>query len=106
PAPPALEAVTDTTVFPPFTGASRLEEAGYDFILASYVDPGSVETYQNLAYVMGGLGRTDDAIRAASKGLEVKPDDQRLKQNLRAAVMGKAVSLYNEGKYAESIVEF
>jgi len=106
PAPPAQEAVTDTTVFPPFTGASRLEEAGYDFILASYVDPGSVETYQNLAYVMGGLGRTDDAIRAASKGLEVKPDDQRLKTNLRAAVMGRAVGLYNDGKYAEAIDAF
>ncbi len=44
PAPAPQEAVTDTTVFPPFTGASRLEEAGYDFILASYVDPTSVET--------------------------------------------------------------
>jgi tetratricopeptide (TPR) repeat protein len=106
PAPPAQEAVTDTTVFPPFTGASRLEEAGYDFILASYVDPSSVETYQNLAYVMGGLGRTDDAIRAASKGLEVKPDDQRLKTNLRAAVMGRAVGLYNDSKYKEAIEAF
>ena len=105
--PPApLAAVTDTTVFAPFTGASRLEEAAYDFILASYVDPTSVETYQNLAYVMTQLGRTDDAIRAASRGLEVKPDDQRLRQNLRAAVMGRAVSLYNEGKYAEAIEAF
>jgi len=105
-APPPAEAIADTTIFPAFTGASKLEESGYDFVLASYVDPGSVETYQNLAYVMTQLNRTDDAIRAASRGLEIKPDDQRLQQNLRAAVMGKAVSLYNEGKYAESIVEF
>jgi tetratricopeptide (TPR) repeat protein len=102
--PPAPQiAVTDTTVFPPFTGASRLEEAAYDFILASYVDGNSVETYQNLAYVMGGLNRTDDAIRAASRGLEVKPDDQRLLTNMRAAVMGKAVAMDNDGKYAEAI---
>ncbi len=105
--PPAPQAaVTDTTVFPPFTGASRLEEAAYDFVLASYVDPTSVEAYQNLTYVMTQLNRTDDAIRAASRGLEVKPDDQRLHQNLRAAVMGRAVSLYNDGKYAESIEAF
>jgi tetratricopeptide (TPR) repeat protein len=104
--PPSETAVTDTTVFPPFTGSSRLEEAAYDFVLASYVDPNSVETYQNLAYVLGQLNRTDDAIRAASRGLEVKPDDQRLKTNLRAAVMGRAVSLYNEGKYAEAIEAF
>jgi len=107
-APPsdAQSAVTDTTVFPAFTGASRLEEAAYDFVLASYVDPSSIETYQNLTYVLSGLGRTDDAILAARTGLKLKPDDQRLLQNLRAAVMGKAVKLYNDGKYEESIVEF
>ncbi len=99
-------AVTDTTVFGPFAGASRLEEAAYDFELASYVDPTSVETYQNLAYVLSKLGRTDDAIRAAKRGLQVKPDDQRLHQNLRAAVMGKAVKLYNDGKYVEAVAEF
>jgi len=99
-------AVTDTTVFGPYSGASRLEEAAYDFELASYVDPTSVEPYQNLAFVLSKLGRTDDAIRAARRGLRVKPDDQRLHQNLRAAVMGKAVKLYNDGKYAESITEF
>ena len=106
PAALAADAVSDTTVFPPFSGASRLEEAAYDFTLASYIDPTSIETYQNLAYVLGKLGRTDDAIRAASKGLEIKPDDQRLHQNLRAAVMSKAVALYNEGKYAEAIEAF
>ena len=102
-APAAAQGIADTTEFPLFTGASRLEEAGYDFILASYVDPYSIETYQNLTYVLGGLGRTDDAIRAASKGLEVKPDDPRLKQNLRAAVMSRAVALDNADKYAEAI---
>jgi len=104
PAPPI--AVTDTTVFGAFTGPSRLEEAAYDFIVASYVDPTSIETYQNLAYVLSGLGRTDDAIRAAKRGLEVKPDDQRLHQNLRAAVMGRAVSLYNQRKYEDAILAF
>src|SRR4051812_7273004 len=106
PPPPAAEGIADTTLFPQFTGSSRLEEAGYDFVLSSYVDPTSVETYQNLAYVLGKLGRTDDAIRAASKGLEIKPDDQRLRQNLRAAVMSRALELYNNGKYAEAIEAF
>jgi tetratricopeptide (TPR) repeat protein len=105
-APGPQTAITDTTVFGPYTGASRLEEAAYDFELASYVDPTSVETYQNLAFVFSQLGRTDDAIRAAKRGLQVKPDDQRLHQNLRAAVMAKALRLYNEGKYAESVTEF
>jgi tetratricopeptide (TPR) repeat protein len=104
--PDPQSAVTDTTVFQAFTGASRLEEAAYDFVLASYVDASSIETYQNLTYVLTGLGRTDDAILAAKTGLKVKPDDQRLHNNLRAAVMGKALKLYNDGKYAEAIVEF
>ena len=104
--PDPQSAVTDTTVFQAFTGASRLEEAAYDFVLASYVDASSIETYQNLTYVLTGLGRTDDAILAAKTGLKVKPDDERLLNNLRAAVMGKALKLYNEGKYAEAIVEF
>ena len=99
-------AVVDTTVFAQYSGPSRLEEAAYDFELASYVDPTSVETYQNLAYVLSKLGRTDDAIRAARRGLQVKPGDQKLLQNLRAAVMGKAVRLYDDKKYAESITEF
>lgn len=105
-APDPQTAVTDTTVFGPYTGASRLEEAAYDFELASYIDPTSIETYQNLAFVFSQLGRTDDAIRAAKRGLQVKPDDKRLHQNLRAAVMAKALRLYEQGKYAESITEF
>lgn len=99
-------AVTDTTNYGPYTGPSRLEEAAYDFVLASYVDPTSIETYQNLAYVFGELGRTDDAILAAKTGLTHKPDDQRLHNNLRAAVMGKALKLYNDKKYADAITEF
>jgi len=105
-APDPQTGITDTTVFAPYTGASRLEESAYSFELASYVDPTSVETYQNLAYVMSGLGRTDDAIRAARRGLDVKPGDEKLLRNLRAAVMSKALKLYNDGKYAESITEF
>jgi len=99
-------AVSDTTVFGPYTGASRLEEAAYDFELASYVDATSIETYQNLTYVLSQLGRTDDAIRAAKRGLLVKPGDQRLHNNLRAAVMSKALRLYQDGKYVESVSEF
>ncbi len=99
-------AVTDTTVFPAYTGISTVGEAAYNFELASYVDPSSLETYQNLAYVLSLLGRTDDAIRAAKRGLLIKPDDPRLHQNLRAAVMARAQRLYNAGKYVEAISAF
>ncbi len=99
-------AVVDTTVFPAYAGASIVAEAAYDFELASYVDPSSLETYQNLAYVYSQLGRTDDAIRAAKRGLLIKPDDARLHQNLRAAVMQRAQRLYEGGKYVESIQAF
>src|SRR2546427_2064314 len=105
-APDPQAAITDTTVFAPFSGASRLEEAAYDFELASYVDPTAVETYQNLVYVLAGLNRTDDAIRAAKRGLQVKPGDEKLLQNLRAAVMSKALHLYGEGKYVEAVSAF
>ncbi|TMQ58351.1 MAG: hypothetical protein E6K76_08205 [Candidatus Eisenbacteria bacterium] len=96
-------AVTDTTVFPLYAGGSYVAEAAYDFQLASYVDPMSLDTYQNLAYVLSLLGRTDDAIRAAQRGLTIKPDDERLHQNLRAAAMSRGNRLYNAKKYPEAI---
>lgn len=113
-------AVTDTTEFPLYTGGSYVEEAAYDFELASYVDPVSLETYQNLAYVLSLLGRTDDAMHAAQRGLAIKPDDERLHQNLRAAAMARGNRLYAAGgaamaagdkvgaaaKYRESIDAF
>ncbi len=100
------KAVTDTTVFPPYSGISTVAEAAYDFELASYVDPASIETYQNLAYVYSLLGRTDDAMGAAQRGLQIKPDDARLHQNLQAAVMQRAQRLFNGGKYKEAIEAF
>src|SRR5439155_1745865 len=96
-------AVTDTTVFPLYAGGSYVAEAAYDFQLASYVDPMSLDTYQNLAYVLSLLGRTDDAIRAAQRGLTIKPDDERLHQNLRAAAMSRGNRLYNAKKYPKAI---
>ena len=104
--PDPQQAVTDTTVFPPYSGISTVAEAAYDFELASYVDPASVETYQNLAYVYSLLGRTDDAMGAAQRGLRIKPDDPRLHQNLQAAVMARAQRLYIAGKYREAIDAF
>lgn len=99
-------AVVDTTAFAAYSGISTIAEAAYDFELASYVDPTSLETYQNLAFVYSQLGRTEDAIHAAKRGLTIKPDDQRLHQNLRAAVMTRAQRLYEAGKYAECILAF
>jgi len=99
-------AVVDTVAFPAYAGISTIAEAAYDFELASYVDPSSLETYQNLAFVYSQMGRTEDAIHAAKLGLAIKPDDPTLHQNLQAAVMIRAQRLYEAGKYAESIVAF
>jgi tetratricopeptide (TPR) repeat protein len=100
------KAVTDTIAFAPYSGISTVEEAAYDFELASYVDPTSVETYQNLAYALSLLGRTDDAMRAAQRGLTIKPNDERLHNNLRAAVMARAQRLFKAKKYKEAITAF
>jgi tetratricopeptide (TPR) repeat protein len=96
-------AVTDTTVYPLYTGASALAEAAYNFELAMLVDPTSSDIYKNLSYVYEVLGRTDDAIRAAQKGLAIKPGDKDLTQNLRVAAMGRGNRLFKSEKYAESI---
>jgi tetratricopeptide (TPR) repeat protein len=100
------KAVTDTVVFAPYSGISAVEEAAYNFQLASYVDPTSLETYQNLAYVYSLLGRTEDAMNAARVGLRIKPDDKRLHQNLQAAVMARAQRLFAAKKYKEAIEAF
>jgi tetratricopeptide (TPR) repeat protein len=95
--------ISDTTVFSPYTGGSYLEEAAYDFELASYIDPTSVDTYQNLGYVLGVLGRVDDAIAVSKRGLASRPGDQRLERNLRAAVMSRGNRLFGAGNYRAAI---
>lgn len=97
------KSITDTTVFDAYGGGSYLAEAGYNFELASYVDATSLETYQNLSFVLSKLGRTDDAMRAAKRGLELKPDDARLHQNLRAAAMARGNRLFNAGEYPGAV---
>jgi tetratricopeptide (TPR) repeat protein len=96
-------AATDTTVYPLYQGASALAEAAYNFELAMMIDPSSADIYKNLSYVYEVLGRTDDAIRAAQKGLAIKPDDKDLRQNLRVAAMGRGNRLFKAEKFAESI---
>ncbi len=100
------KAVVDTTVFAPYSGGSYVEEAAYDFELASFVDPTSLETYQNLSYVMSLLGRIDDSMNAAKRGLAIKADDERLHQNLRAAAMARGTRLFSAGKYTEAVQAF
>lgn len=102
--PPAPEAaITDTTVFPLFSGACRVEEAAYNFTLASYMDSKSADTFKNLSYVFELLGRADEAIGAARMGLALKPDDKQLMQNLRVAVMGPANRAFTADNYSEAI---
>lgn len=99
-------AVTDSTVYPLYAGASALEEAAYNFELAVLVDPTLPEAYSNLSFLYGSLGRTDDAILAAQKGLTLNPDEKQKKQltqNLRAAAMGRGNRLFKSERFAESI---
>ncbi len=99
----AKTAVTDTTVYPPYSGASALAEAAYDFELALLIDPSAPDIYKNLSYVYDVLGRPDDSIRAAQIGLQIKPDDAHLKQNLRVAALGRGNRLFAGKKYADAI---
>jgi len=102
--PPAPEvAITDTTVYPLFDGACRVEEAAYNFVLASYIEPKSADTFKNLSYVFELLGRADEAIAAARMGLAIKPDDQQLMRNMRVAVMGPANRAFTAENYSEAI---
>ncbi|HET9939639.1 MAG TPA: tetratricopeptide repeat protein [Candidatus Eisenbacteria bacterium] len=96
-------AVTDTTVFPAYTGGSAVAEASYDFGLAMLIDPSSPDTYKNLSYTYDLLGRPDDAIKAAQRGLELKPGDEQLTRNLRVAAMGRGNRLYGSGRFMEAI---
>jgi len=96
-------AITDTTVYAPYSGASALAEAAYDFEIAMLLDPSASDIYKNLSYLYGVLGRPDDAIRAAQVGLKIKPDDKQLTQNLRVAAMGRGNRLFNDRKYADAI---
>jgi tetratricopeptide (TPR) repeat protein len=96
-------AVADSTEFPDYEGPSKMLEAVYNFELASMVDPKSVDTFKNLSYLYERVGRIDVAIEAAKAGLALKPGDEMLIRNLRAAAMGRGNRLYNERKYKESI---
>jgi tetratricopeptide (TPR) repeat protein len=96
-------AATDTTIFPLYSGASALAEAAYNFELAMMIDPTSSDIYKNLSYVYEVLGRPDDAIRAAQRGLAIKPGDKELNQNLRVAAIGRGNRLFKSEKFAESI---
>jgi tetratricopeptide (TPR) repeat protein len=102
PADPSV-AVTDTTVYPTYTGASAVAEAAYDFELAMLIDASVPDTYKNLSYAYDLLGRPDDSIRAAQRGLTLKPGDEQLTRNLRVAAMGRGNRLYGSGRFLDAI---
>lgn len=102
PAEPSV-AVTDTTHYPPYSGASTLAEAAYNFELAMLMDPSSSDVYKNLSYTFEVLGRPDDAIRAAQLGLKLSPGDKQLDQNLRVAALGRGNRLFGSKKYVEAV---
>jgi tetratricopeptide (TPR) repeat protein len=78
-------AIADTTDFSSSHGWSSLEEAAVCFELSTYFLPDEADAYSNLSYVMRRLGRLDDAVGAAERGLSAKPGHAGLEQNLRAA---------------------
>jgi tetratricopeptide (TPR) repeat protein len=99
-------AIVDTTVYADYQGASKMGEAAYYFMLASYVDPNSenaADIYKNLSYVFEVLGRADDAMNAARLGLALKPGDKILSQNMRVAAMGRGNRLFNAGDYMAAV---
>ncbi|MGE5175866.1 MAG: tetratricopeptide repeat protein [Hyphomicrobiales bacterium] len=105
-APDAQQAITDTTVYGEYTGASKMGEAAYYFMLASFVDPSSdasADIYKNLSYVYEVLGRADDAMSAARLGLKIKPDDKVLRGNMKVAAMGRGNRLFNAGDYMAAV---
>jgi tetratricopeptide (TPR) repeat protein len=102
PAEPAV-AVTDTTIFPPYAGASVVAEAAYQFEMAMLVNPTTSDVFKNLSYVYGVMGRPDDAIHAAQMGLKIKPGDDQLMRNLRAAALGRGNRLFESKRYVEAV---
>ena len=100
------KAIVDTVEFAPYAGGSYFAEAAYWFELASYVDPTSVDTYNNLSFVYGVLGRADDAMQAAKLGLQIDPRNEKLQKNLRAAAMSTGQRFFGSGEYPAAITAF
>jgi len=100
------KAVVDTVEFAPYAGGSYFAEAAYWFELASYEDPTSIDTYANLSFVYGVLGRADDAMRAAKLGLQLDPHNERLQKNLRAAAMSTGQRFFGSGEFPAAITAF
>ena len=96
------KAVVDSTVFADYEGASKVMDAAYNFELAAVIDPTSADVYQNLSYLYELIGRVDDAIAAAKLGLQYRPNDPKLIQNMKVAAMGRGNRLYNANKFKEA----
>lgn len=65
-----------------------------------------MDTYANLSFVYGVLGRADDAMRAAKLGLLIDPGNERLQRNLRAAAMSTGQRFFGSGEYPQAIAAF
>jgi tetratricopeptide (TPR) repeat protein len=77
-------------------------EAAYQFEMAMLVNSSTSDIFKNLSYVYGVLGRPDDAIAAAQMGLKIKPGDEQLTRNLRAAALGRGNRLFDSKRYVEA----
>jgi len=96
------EAVVDSTVYDEYEGASKVMDATYNFELAAIINPTSADVYQNLSYLYELVGRIDDAIAAAKLGLQYRPGDPKLIQNMKVAAMGRGNRLYNAGNFKDA----
>ena len=100
------KAVVDSTVFADYEGASKVMDATYNFELAAVIDPTSADVYQNLSYLYELIGRVDDAIAAAKLGLQYRPNDPKLIQNMKVAAMGRGNRLYNANKFKDATTAY
>jgi len=100
------KAVVDSAVYGDYEGASKVMDAAYNFELAAVIDPTSADVYQNLSYLYELIGRVDDAIAAAKLGLQYRPGDPKLIQNMKVAAMGRGNRLYNAGKFKDATTAY
>ncbi|MGB7342891.1 MAG: tetratricopeptide repeat protein [Pirellulaceae bacterium] len=89
----------DLELAPLFTqvGDSETAVAKYESAIAD--GHANSATFNNLAWTLMGMGRTDAALEAVNRGLTVAPDDQRLNST-------QAVALYKKGDRQSALSKF
>jgi tetratricopeptide (TPR) repeat protein len=61
----------------------RVRNSEIIFKEALRFDPKSIEAMRNLGSLYGNIGNFDKALKLWKKALEIKPDDEGIKQNIK-----------------------